>query len=79
MTTVRPGRTSAGSWKHSDFPPPVGMIARTSRPVQHGTDNLFLTRAEGREAPDRMQEVGGDGHGVLGHGVLRPLFWTGVG
>ncbi len=31
-TTVSPSRSSAGSWKHSDFPPPVGITASTSRP-----------------------------------------------
>lgn len=30
-TKVRPGVTSAGNWKHSDFPAPVGMTTRTSR------------------------------------------------
>jgi len=30
-TTVNPGRTKAGNWKQSDFPPPVGSSANTSR------------------------------------------------
>ena len=31
-TSVTPGRSSAGSWKQSDLPPPVGMMASVSRP-----------------------------------------------
>jgi hypothetical protein len=31
-TTDSPGRTTAGSWKHRLFPPPVGKSAITSRP-----------------------------------------------
>jgi hypothetical protein len=31
-TTVSPGSTRAGTWKQSDFPPPVGMITIVSRP-----------------------------------------------
>ena len=33
MTTVTPSRISAGSWKHRDLPPPVGMIASVLQPV----------------------------------------------
>jgi hypothetical protein len=33
-TTVTPSRQSAGSWKQSDLPPPVGMMASTSRPAR---------------------------------------------
>jgi hypothetical protein len=32
-TTVRPGRSSAGTWKHSDLPPPVGISTRASPPL----------------------------------------------
>ena len=32
-TMVNPPRTSAGSWKQMDFPPPVGRTARVSRPA----------------------------------------------
>src|SRR5687767_14401703 len=31
-TTVRPPSTTAGTWKHTDLPPPVGSTASTSRP-----------------------------------------------
>ena len=34
MTTVSPLWRSAGSWKQSDLPPPVGMMASTSRPAR---------------------------------------------
>src|SRR3954452_11618761 len=33
-TTVRPSRSKAGNWKQSDFPPPVGSRAKTSRPAR---------------------------------------------
>src|SRR5689334_12107684 len=32
ITMQTPGRSRVGSWKHSDLPPPVGMMASTSRP-----------------------------------------------
>ena len=32
-TTVKPSRINAGSWKQSDFPPPVGSTANTSFPA----------------------------------------------
>src|SRR5215470_268689 len=31
---VRPSRISAGNWKHSDLPLPVGITASTSRPAR---------------------------------------------
>ena len=31
-TIVTPLATIAGSWKQSDFPPPVGITRKTSRP-----------------------------------------------
>ena len=34
MTTVPAGRASAGTWKHRDFPAPVGMMASTSSPAR---------------------------------------------
>ena len=33
MTTVTPSRSSAGNWKHRDFPPPVGIMASVLQPV----------------------------------------------
>src|SRR3989442_7546021 len=33
-TTVSPSRASAGNWKQSDLPPPVGNKASTSRPAK---------------------------------------------
>ena len=33
-TTVVPSSKSAGSWKQSDFPDPVGMTATRSRPAK---------------------------------------------
>ena len=30
-TTVKPGRSNAGNWKHSDLPPPVGSSAKTAK------------------------------------------------
>src|SRR5207237_3350361 len=35
-TSVNPAVMSAGSWKHSDFPAPVGSTARTLRPASSG-------------------------------------------
>jgi hypothetical protein len=32
-TTVSPGSMSAGTWKHSDLPPPVGRMTSVSRPA----------------------------------------------
>ena len=32
-TTVCPTMTSAGTWKHSDLPEPVGITASTLRPA----------------------------------------------
>ncbi len=32
-TSVSPGSSRAGNWKHSDLPPPVGITASTSRPA----------------------------------------------
>ena len=66
MTTVTPSRHRAGSWKHSDLPPPVGMMASVLRPCQHGLDDLLLPRAEVGKAEDGMQKrrlaaVHGDG------------------
>ena len=31
-TTVMPGSSSAGTWKQSDLPPPVGRTTTVSRP-----------------------------------------------
>jgi hypothetical protein len=31
-TTVTPSRMSAGNWKQSDLPPPVGITTTVSRP-----------------------------------------------
>jgi hypothetical protein len=32
ITTASPGETMAGTWKHTDLPPPVGRTTITSRP-----------------------------------------------
>ena len=32
ITSVTPPKQSAGIWKHSDFPPPVGITTKPSRP-----------------------------------------------
>ncbi|MOA13388.1 hypothetical protein D3C78_1334370 [compost metagenome] len=32
-TTVKPGRSSPGTWKHNDLPPPVGISTRASPPL----------------------------------------------
>ena len=63
-TTVTPSRHSAGSWKHSDLPPPVGMIASASRPAATACDDLCLAGAEAVEAEDRGQKRLGTGHGL---------------
>src|SRR5438128_3966236 len=39
-TSVNPGAISAGSWKQSDFPAPVGSTARTLRPASSGPSTL---------------------------------------
>ena len=33
MTSVTPGKSSAGTWKQMDLPAPVGMMATVSRPA----------------------------------------------
>ena len=48
ITTVSPGRTSAGSWKHSDLPPPVGKSAKTSRP---SSDARMMPSCNDRKLP----------------------------
>ena len=47
ITTVRPGRRSAGNWKHRDLPPPVGSNANTSRPA---SESWMISRCNGRKA-----------------------------
>jgi hypothetical protein len=49
-TTIACGMKSAGSWQQSDFPPAVGRMPTTSRPVQHGVEDLALARAESGDA-----------------------------
>src|SRR5256886_1437178 len=39
-TSVNPAVMSAGSWKHNDFPAPVGSTARTLRPASSGPSTL---------------------------------------
>jgi hypothetical protein len=34
MTTAIPSCSKAGSWKHSDFPPPVASMVRVSLPAR---------------------------------------------
>ena len=46
-TTVNPGSASAGSWKHSDFPPPVGRRAKTSLPANA---SWMISACKGRKA-----------------------------
>ena len=69
-TTVVPGRSSAGSWKQSDFPEPVGITATRSRPSSTDCDGLLLSGPKGLEAevtPEGLLEVGeGDGRGAHG-------------
>ena len=45
-TTVSPGRTRAGSWKHSDLPPPVGQHGEHVFARERITDDFLLQRAE---------------------------------
>ena len=54
-TTVRPARTSAGNWKQSDLPPPVGSTANTSLPAERVADDFLLQRAERTEAEKLFQ------------------------
>ncbi len=61
-TMVTPSRQSAGSWKHSDLPPPVGMMAKRVAPGQDGADDFLLSRAEALKAEDAGQQGGGVGH-----------------
>ena len=49
---VSPPFTSAGTWKHSDLPEPVGITQSTLRPGQHGIDGRFLPGAERVVAED---------------------------
>ena len=44
-TTVRPSRASAGSWKQSDLPPPVGSSAKTSLPA---SESRMISSCNGR-------------------------------
>jgi hypothetical protein len=44
-TTVRPGRTNAGSWKQSDLPPPVGNKAKVSLPTN---ESRMISSCNGR-------------------------------
>jgi hypothetical protein len=52
ITTVTPSRMIAGSWKHSDLPPPVGMMASTFLPRRNGAHDLRLAGAEPVESED---------------------------
>ena len=45
-TTVSPGRRSAGSWKQSDLPPPVGSTAKTSLPA---SESRMISSCNGRK------------------------------
>lgn len=45
-TSVTPSRTSAGSWKQSDFPAPVGKIATTSLPA---SETSMISCCNGRK------------------------------
>ena len=46
MTSPRPPRTSAGAWKHSDLPPPVGSTTTESRPSRIAA---MASRCSGRK------------------------------
>ena len=67
-TTVVPGRSSAGSWKQSDLPEPVGMTATRSRPSSTRAGGLLLSGPKGLEAEVKVEgllEVGErDGRGA---------------
>ena len=66
ITTVTPSRSRAGSWKHSDLPPPVGMIASVFSPAVTAVDDLRLAGPEGVEAENGFQKVEIAGHGLTG-------------
>ena len=71
-TTVRPGRSSAGSWKQSDLPPPVGKQREDVAPSERGFDDLPLQRPEGVVAEcsaERFKEQVGheNRHGLARH------------
>src|SRR5438132_1006287 len=78
-TSVNPGAISAGSWKQSDFPAPVGSTARTLRPASSGPSTFsWWTRNAGW--PNRSCKSSravasppqnGDDAGDMGHQVKR--------
>ena len=45
-TTQVPALTTAGIWKHTDLPPPVGMSTTVSLPAEDVLDNVALHGAE---------------------------------
>ena len=46
MTTVSLGSISAGTWKQSDLPPPVGRTTSVSLAGEHRLNRCFLSRTK---------------------------------
>ena len=68
-TSATPSPTSAGAWKQSDLPPPVGITTSESRPGQDGLHRLLLQRPEGRVAPVALEDVEQGGRRRDGGGI----------
>src|SRR5207237_1973622 len=78
-TSVSPAVMSAGSWKQSDFPAPVGSTARTLRPASRGPSTFswwirnagwpHRSRSSSRAVASPPQN--GDDAGDMGHQVKR--------
>ena len=58
-TTVSPGSISAGTWKHSDLPPPVGQDDERVAAGEHGAHGALLSRAESSIAEARAEDRAG--------------------
>ena len=56
-TTAQPSRSSAGIWKHSDLPPPVGISTSASPPATSGVDDGRLLAAERGVAEDAVEQA----------------------
>jgi hypothetical protein len=58
LTTVMPSSNSAGSWKHRDFPAPVGNTASAGRPA-------ITARSDPTAGNQRGQQIERDGAAII--------------
>ena len=61
--TPSPSRHSAGTWKQSDLPPPVGISTRPEPARHHMVDDLLLPATETGMAEDAVEHLGRVGAG----------------